>query len=66
MPPGEMVVTCPHCQHRANVPFDAIKRDNYYCSKCLEKVSLQGIRSFNTNATSNPPRAKKSSRGSRR
>ena len=67
MPPGELIVTCPNCQHRTNLPFDAIKRDNYYCSKCLQKVPLQGIRP--QNPKEGPPigaRRKKSSRGYRR
>jgi hypothetical protein len=44
MPPGEILVTCPHCQHRASIPIAAVKRDNYYCGKCFQKIPMQGVR----------------------
>ena len=68
MPPGEILVTCPHCQHRTSVPFAAVKRDNFYCSSCFQKVPMEGMRSLAHNAaTTGAPRPpKKSSRGYRR
>lgn len=67
MPPGEMMVTCPQCQHRTSIPIAAVKRDNYYCSKCLQKIPMQGIRTYDqTDSTSSTARPKKSSRGYRR
>ena len=44
MPPGEIVVTCPNCQNRARLPFAAVKRDNFYCAKCAQKIPLNGVR----------------------
>jgi hypothetical protein len=67
MPSGEVMVTCPHCQHRTSLPIAAVKRDNYHCSRCLEKIPMSSQRiaySDQGNATSSRP--KKSNRGYRR
>jgi len=67
MPPGEVTITCPHCQHRTSLPIAAVKRDNYHCSRCLEKIPMSSQRIVHSEE--NRPmssRPKKSSRGYRR
>ena len=68
MPPGEIMIACPNCKRRASVPIAAVKRDNYYCSQCFEKVPMQGVRAPDSDGTASaaPPRPKKSSRTYRR
>ena len=68
MPPGEIVVVCPNCQTRARLPIAAVKRDNFYCSKCFEKVPMTGVRPtmMDEDAHSPSARPKKSSRTYRR
>lgn len=67
MAAGEVRITCPHCQNQANLPIAAVKRDNFYCSKCLEKVPLDNFRFSNAEEGRRPPpRPKKSSRAYRR
>jgi hypothetical protein len=68
MPPGEVRITCPHCQHQASLPIAAVKRDNFYCAKCLEKVPLSTFRFSNADDDRRPQaaRPKKSSRTYRR
>ena len=67
MPPGEVYITCPHCQHRTSLPIAAVKRDNYHCSRCLEKIPMSSQRIAPPEdghpASSRP---KKSTRGYRR
>lgn len=67
MAAGEIVVTCQNCQHRTSLPIAAVKRDSYYCSKCLQKISMSGIRtvSTGTDRRPQPARPKKSSRSYR-
>jgi hypothetical protein len=64
MPPGEITVTCPACGNRVSLPIAAVKRDNFYCSRCLEKIPMGGIRtaSDDTNNRPQPAKPKKSSR----
>lgn len=67
MPAGEVTIICPLCQHRTSLPIAAVKRDNYHCSWCLEKIPMSSQRFTNSEqrpSTSNRP--KKSSRGYRR
>lgn len=60
---GEVAVTCPSCQHRTTIPMAAVKRDNYYCSKCFQKVPMVGVRTYSDDSErSAPVRPKKSSR----
>ncbi|HZO91134.1 MAG TPA: hypothetical protein VFB38_22605 [Chthonomonadaceae bacterium] len=68
MPAGEIPITCPHCQHRTSLPVAAVKRDNYYCSRCLQKIPMQGIRAYSDPTEDRPyaARPKKSSRGYRK
>ena len=68
MAAGELPITCPNCSHRTTLPIAAIKRDNYYCSKCLQKVPMSSVRlsTADTETRSAPARPKKSSRGARR
>lgn len=68
MAAGEVRITCPHCQNQASLPIAAVKRDNYYCSKCLEKVPLSNFRFSNNDddRRTQPARPKKSSRAYRR
>ena len=68
MPPGELPIVCPNCNRRTFLPIAAIKRNNYYCSGCFEKVPLDGVRTYSTDADNNaqPARPKKSSRTGRR
>ena len=64
---GEILVTCPACQHRMSLPVAAVKRDNFYCSKCYEKVPMAGIRTSPVGEIPRrPPAPKKSSRAARR
>ena len=67
MAAGEIRIICPNCQHQTYLPVAAAKRDNFYCSKCLEKVPLGQFR-FSNNETDNRPPAKpkRSSRTYRR
>ena len=64
MPAGEVPVTCPNCQHRTSLPIAAVRRDNYYCSKCFQKIPMEGVRLFSSDADTRfvPARPKKSSR----
>jgi hypothetical protein len=68
MAAGEIAVTCPNCQHRTSLPIAAVKRDNFYCSKCFQKIPMSGIRtvSTDTDRRPQPARPKKSSRNYRR
>lgn len=65
MPPGEVPITCPHCQHRTTLPVAAVKRDNFYCQKCLQKVPLNGFRTHSDEMVgrTHAAKPKKSSRG---
>lgn len=66
MPAGEMRVTCPKCQHSTTLPIAAVKRNNYYCGKCFEKIPMQDLRTYDPDASGSGGRAKRSSRGYRR
>ena len=68
MPPGEITVTCPGCGHRVSLPIAAVKRDNFYCSRCLEKIPMSGIRTSSDDNNRRPQAAKlkKSSRARNR
>jgi predicted RNA-binding Zn-ribbon protein involved in translation (DUF1610 family) len=68
MPPGEILVTCASCQHRLSLPIAAVRRDNFYCPKCYQKIPLSGLRtaSADTDTRSQAARPKKSSRTQRR
>jgi late competence protein required for DNA uptake (superfamily II DNA/RNA helicase) len=67
MASGEIMVTCPQCQNRASIPIAAVKRDNYYCSKCLQKIPMQSVRPYDQLGAAPPAaRPKKSARGYRR
>ncbi len=68
MPAGEVPVTCAHCQHRLSLPIAAVRRDNFYCPKCFQKIPLSGLRAVgaDTDARSQAARPKKSSRTQRR
>jgi hypothetical protein len=63
---GELPVNCPFCQHRTTLPIAAIKRDNFYCPKCLQKVPLSGVRTTSDDDSRSQPARKKSSRTGRR
>lgn len=63
---GEVPVTCPSCRHRTVLPVAAIKRDNFYCPKCLEKIPMTGVRTTSEDDSRSQPVRKKSSRSSRR
>ena len=58
MPPGEITVTCPGCGNRVSLPIAAVKRDNFYCSRCLEKIPMAGIRTASDDASNRPQPAK--------
>ncbi|HLK58406.1 MAG TPA: hypothetical protein VKU00_17695 [Chthonomonadaceae bacterium] len=64
MPAGEVPITCPSCQHRTSLPIAAVRRDNYYCSRCFQKIPLSGVRLYTDDAAARVPaaRPKKSSR----
>jgi hypothetical protein len=50
-----------------SLPVAAVKRDNFYCSKCYEKVPMAGIRTSPVGEIPRrPPAPKKSSRNARR
>ena len=68
MAAGEITVTCPNCDHRTSLPIAAVKRDNYYCSRCFQKIPMSGLRTHTSDMDSRPQpaRPKKSSRYSRR
>jgi hypothetical protein len=67
MPSGEMRVTCPNCQHVTSLPIAAVKRDNYYCSKCLQKIPMRDLRAYDQgNTPALNARDRRSSRGNRR
>jgi len=68
MASGEIPVTCPNCQHTTSLPIAAIKRDNYYCGRCFQKIPMSGIRpSYSeTDSRPQPARPRKSSRHPRR
>ncbi len=68
MPPGEISVNCPACNQRMSIPIAAVKRDNFYCSKCFQKIPLSGVRpsTYDTDSRTVPARPKKSSRPARR
>lgn len=44
MAAGEILITCPACQHRASLPIAAVRRNNYYCARCFEKVPMDQVR----------------------
>lgn len=67
MPPGEIRVTCPHCGHSTSLPIAAVKRNNYYCGKCFEKIPMQDLRAYDSSDGSGPgSRSKRNARGYRR
>ena len=68
MAAGEIPITCPHCGHRASLPVAAVRRDNYHCGKCFEKVPMTGLRAAAGDEAGRPQpaRPKKSSRTNRR
>jgi endogenous inhibitor of DNA gyrase (YacG/DUF329 family) len=68
MASGEIGVTCPNCANRVVLPIAAIKRDNFYCSKCCQKIPLGQIRTapLDDSAQRQTARPKKSSRAYRR
>ena len=68
MASGEVPITCPNCGQRTLLPVAAVRRDNYHCSKCFEKVPMSGLRTTSSDNDSRPQpaRPKKSSRTGRR
>ena len=68
MASGEVPIVCPQCQHRASVPVAAVKRDNYYCGKCFERIPMVGVRTFSSEGDNRSvaARPKKSSKVHRR
>ena len=67
MPPAEVTIVCPHCQHRTSLPIAAVKRDNYHCSRCLEKIPMTSQRIASPDEGSPMPgRVKRNTRGYRR
>jgi CxxC-x17-CxxC domain-containing protein len=68
MPPGEVPVTCPACGNRSSVPIAAVRRDNYYCARCFQKIPLAQVRtgSGDMDTRPQPARPKRSSRSNRR
>ena len=67
MPPGEIMITCPSCGRRASLPVAAVRRDNYYCAQCFQKIPLGDVRtSSDAEARPQPAKPKRSSRTNRR
>jgi hypothetical protein len=64
MPSGEIPITCPNCQHSTSLPVAAVKRDNYYCSRCLQKIPMRDIR-FGGNDTGNRAASSRPTKNSR-
>lgn len=69
MASGEVPVTCPNCQHRTSLPIAAVKRDNYYCSRCMQKIPMSNLRNQPydpTNTHVQPARSRQGNRNHRR
>lgn len=67
MPPGEISVACPGCEHRISIPVGAIRRNNMYCPKCGKAVPLTNVQAPDpTGNAVGRSRPKKSSRTFRR
>ena len=40
---GEAFVSCPNCGSQSRIPIIALKRDNYHCSRCGNRVPLATV-----------------------
>jgi uncharacterized paraquat-inducible protein A len=65
---GEVTLKCPQCEFETRVPVAALRRDNYYCSRCGIRIPLEGVRTDPNDSFRRPAmkRKKGTYRGGRR
>lgn len=55
---GEIPVVCSHCGYRAMLPFAALNRDLYHCSRCGTRIELAELRNQKREDTTPRSRSK--------
>jgi hypothetical protein len=55
---GEAFITCAQCGAQSRIPVMALQRDNYYCSKCGNRIPLSSINLASDNGSQPASRAK--------